>query len=253
MILSHKFRFIFVKTAKTAGTSVETMLSPVCGEEDVFTTFSVPEEGHRPRNHRGSFDPEPEIEFCRRHGVSINFDKLRQEAADARNKRFYHHTPSWRIRLRAPEAWESYFKFCIVRNPYEVFVSGLRWREERQKHSLVVEDYLAAVERVKARKRNGVGQRPYNRYIYTHPGDGSLMVDRVIRFETMATELPELLAELGVPVAGLTLGNRKQPKSPQTPLAITAAQLRRIEALYAEDIAEYGYRMKEGLFHITGD
>jgi hypothetical protein len=35
MILSHRYRFIFLKTGKTAGTSVEIALSEYCGAEDI--------------------------------------------------------------------------------------------------------------------------------------------------------------------------------------------------------------------------
>jgi hypothetical protein len=37
MVISHKFRFIFVKTQKTAGTSIETYLSQVCDSFDILT------------------------------------------------------------------------------------------------------------------------------------------------------------------------------------------------------------------------
>ena len=44
MIISHRHKFIFVKTKKTAGTSIETLLASVCGEEDVITEISEEEE-----------------------------------------------------------------------------------------------------------------------------------------------------------------------------------------------------------------
>jgi hypothetical protein len=39
MVISHRHRFIFVKTARTAGTSIEIFLSTHCGAGDVLTPF----------------------------------------------------------------------------------------------------------------------------------------------------------------------------------------------------------------------
>jgi len=37
MIISHKHKFIFIKTRKTAGTSIEIFLSQFCGKNDTLT------------------------------------------------------------------------------------------------------------------------------------------------------------------------------------------------------------------------
>jgi hypothetical protein len=47
MIISHKHKFIFIKPQKTAGTSVELMLSRICGDKDVITPLG--------------FDPDPNV------------------------------------------------------------------------------------------------------------------------------------------------------------------------------------------------
>ena len=44
VIASHQHRFIFLKTRKTAGTSVEIALSKVCGPDDVITEISPEDE-----------------------------------------------------------------------------------------------------------------------------------------------------------------------------------------------------------------
>ena len=49
MILSHRWRFIFIKGRKVAGTSVEMALSTLCGPDDVITPFNPRDEAERMR------------------------------------------------------------------------------------------------------------------------------------------------------------------------------------------------------------
>ena len=43
MIVSHSRRFIFIKTRKVAGTSVELFLSQLCSQEDIITPLGLDE------------------------------------------------------------------------------------------------------------------------------------------------------------------------------------------------------------------
>ena len=47
MIISHKYKFIFIKLRKTAGTSLEIALSQYCNKDDIITPISKDDENYR--------------------------------------------------------------------------------------------------------------------------------------------------------------------------------------------------------------
>ena len=51
VIVSFEHRFAFIKVQKTAGTSVEVVLSQVAGADAIVTPINPPEAGHQPRNY----------------------------------------------------------------------------------------------------------------------------------------------------------------------------------------------------------
>jgi hypothetical protein len=53
MIVSHEHKFIFLKTKKTASTSIELALSALCGDGDVITLLTEIDEALR-ANGRGA-------------------------------------------------------------------------------------------------------------------------------------------------------------------------------------------------------
>ncbi|PYL93687.1 MAG: hypothetical protein DMF14_00320 [Verrucomicrobia bacterium] len=65
MIISHKHKFIFIKTVKTAGTSLEVFLSQHCGPDDVLTPFAPPS---RDTSRVTTKDPlDPSLKSCVSH------------------------------------------------------------------------------------------------------------------------------------------------------------------------------------------
>ena len=51
MILSYKYKFIFIKGRKVAGTSVEYLLAQFCGNNDIITKLGRVEELKKIKNN----------------------------------------------------------------------------------------------------------------------------------------------------------------------------------------------------------
>jgi hypothetical protein len=189
MILSHKHRFIFIKTAKTAGTSIEIFLSQHCGNEDVVTPIHPHVEPHFARNHRGLWNPLPEL-------LESHFRCSRSMLHNlVARKKYYNHMPASLVRHRvSKEVWADYFKFCVERNPWDKTLSHYHMVNDRAGGKLTLDDYF--------QQHNFCVN--YHRYT---DDDGGLLVDKVIKYESLNEELGLIFRRLGVPFDG-SLGVR---------------------------------------------
>ena len=227
MILSHQHKFIFIKTAKTAGTSIEVFLSQHCGPEDVLTPIEPPVEGHVPRNYDGVVTAFREIRA--RDGL---FRALRH--GREKRRKFYRHMPAWIVQTRvSPEIWNSYYKFCVERNPWEKVLSHYHMHNYRKSGTLSLDQYFAK------------GKFPINYVRYTDPTGSRIIVDRVVRYENLLRELAEVFARLNIPFAG-SLGVRAKGeyRSDRTPYrsVFNAGQRELIGRVFAREIELHGYR-----------
>ncbi len=188
MIVSHARKFIFVKTRKTSGTSMEISLSQVCGPDDIITPVSFQDElvrldlgGRLPQNYGGRGEA--------RYRDMIRARKLKLLRARRRG-RFYNHMPAIAIREHVGEdVWRDYFTFSIERHPYEKVVSHIyfhardkgRWSFERELERVLKKGYYIS---------------------YPIYSDGETpIVDFIVNFERMQEDLAILSEKLGYDVA----------------------------------------------------
>jgi hypothetical protein len=229
MILSHKHKFIFLKTAKTGGTSVEIALSRFCGPDDILTPLSPSQEKMRRRSQARNY-----ALGLGRLGVNLpgtiahSFPSL---------SGFYHHMPASQIRnLIGREVWDSYLKFTIERNPWERQVSHYFWRMRGRARQPDFEAFLTSpTERLFHKGRQD------NWSIYTI--DGRIAVDHIIQYANLEEGLIEICARMGItdrvrlPRAN-TKASNERPDYREFYSDRTRELVRR---WYAKEIATFGY------------
>jgi len=166
MIISWAYRFVFIKTIKTAGSSIEVALSQQCEDSAVVTPLYPPEPAHRPRNF-ASLGLEP-------------------------------HTAAATIRTRiGSQSWERLTKITVERNPWDRMVSWYGW----QRHLAGLDcDFRDFIGRCAER-----GRWPYlfpaSAELYTI--DGAVCLDRVIRFENLAVDAARVFSGFGFDIGVL--------------------------------------------------
>jgi hypothetical protein len=227
MIISHEHKFIFIKTAKTAGTSIEVFLSPHCGARDILTPIVPSVEGHRPRNYRGFINPFPAAFRHPRKFVPILLGGLRI------SDRFFNHMPATLIVKRvSARVWREYYKFCVERNPWDKVLSHYHMAAARREGSFSLDEYLA-------RRRF-----PWNSYRYTDRTGAKIIVDRVVRFENLLADLGEVFAHIGIPFEGhLGVRAKSDYRSDPTPYrtVFNDAQRAIVAQAFEREIDLHGY------------
>jgi sulfotransferase famil protein len=184
MILSHEHKFIFLRTKKTAGTSIELALSDLCGPDDVITPLTREDEARR-AGRRGA-------QNWRLHSwwKSPRLLKSAWFKFSAKDYGFYNHMKAEEMRAHIdPAVWRSYFKFAFERNPWDRQVSLYyhRYREENERP-----DFATFIHKDKKAHINNFG-------VYSI--DGDLAVDFLGRFETLDQDLRFALDQVGLSTA----------------------------------------------------
>jgi len=233
MILSHRYKFIFIKTRKTAGTSIEVYLSQFTGANDVVTPISSSSDDHHPQNYRGLFNPFIEL-------TNKNLDTLSRLRA-LRDfiivRRFYNHIPAFRVRSRIdPEIWNTYFKFCVERNPWEKTLSHYYFKKYSKHENYTFAKYLT--------RKNFCLNYP----LYMDESGKEIIVDRVLRYENLDLELTDVFTQLGIPFTGrLNVREKTSQRKIRQPYweVLTQEQIDILTDVFTKEINLHGYEPRQ--------
>jgi hypothetical protein len=235
MIVSHRHRFIFLKTKKTASSSVELALSEICGPDDIITPLIPADE--KLRHGRG---PQNYAIPVRQRALVAPLRRMMGATPARAGLEFYNHMPATKVRAALPrDVWEGYAKVAVERNPWDREVSLYFWetRQLPEENRPLFSDFVLkrpALERVK------------NVQLYSI--DGKIVVDRFLRYERLADDFAAFMADLGVePPPALP-----HAKSSHRPAASRGdepayrhfydeATREAVARYYAREIAHFGY------------
>ena len=177
MIISHKYKFIFIKTRKTAGTTIEYNLSKYLGHNDIITPSK--QANYLAQNYiqQSSFS-----KFLN----TLNLKKL--------SKFFYFkftdHMHAIEIKKKIDKKiYQTYFKFCVEREPVDKSISYYFMRKNSQNSNFKRRN-MSWCEFVKKRRF------PVDTNFYTH--NNKLIIDKIIRYENLESELSSILNNLGI-------------------------------------------------------
>lgn len=237
MIISEKWKFIFIHIHKTAGDAITDALAPLLGESDIIITGSVSQL------LRGSI---PLV-------------------SQAKYRTFNKHSGAEDIRAAVPmAAWDSYYKFSFVRDPVDRAVSmykyALTMKAKRENAAAWRQGLFATPmgsrfdplswPAVKAAAEcdsfssflrheatiSDLGMLPQWLSV-SDRNNGDLIVDTIGRYENLEHDFVRIQRDLNLPPVSI----RKRNVSDNWEVVVSDADLALLRSRYQDDLIRFGY------------
>ncbi|MEL6197473.1 MAG: sulfotransferase family 2 domain-containing protein [Pseudomonadota bacterium] len=216
MLVSHRYRFIYLRTEKTASTSLFEALQRLLEPGDYDSALKRPAWAKYSPIHHGALRRQlPDLFGMHPHGT----------AAQAR-------------RIIGAKTFDSYFKFAVERNPWDRQVSLYHhrcWKTGR------TPDFDRDMQSAWYRATEYCRLNNWSIYAI---GD-EVVVNRLLRFETLARDLGALWADLGI--APPVLERRRseyRAERPHYASFYSDATRDLVGRWYAREIDALGYRFE---------
>lgn len=239
MIISHARRFIFIKTVKTGGTSLEMALSKYCAPGDVLTPL-IPEEEQQRQAVSGTGARNYLVPLSE-YGLK---KRLKRRLLGKREHRFSEHTPGWLARQRLGEdVWNGYFKFTLVRDPFDRCVSRYFYTKKYFDETGAEEVW---------------DRRSFDQFLRYHPElinenwpmyttKDEPIIDFAARYEHLEADLGEVSRRIGLPqnlyedMRQINAKSGYRPRGVHARDLIDETQQRLIALVCREEFRAFGY------------
>ena len=238
MLVSHRKQFIFTKTIKTAGTSVESYFEPYC----------MPEGEWKECHWRDQYESDAGVIGFRGKG--------------RKDQIWFNHMSAARIKeLLGDKIWDDYYKFTVVRNPFDKLVSGFAMYEKNKESYSATRKFRNCINKFSGKGKPidlVAGENKVERFRSWIKAGGMIIdsdkymidekvcVDFFIRFESLLKDVQRVSESLDIPFDASRMpqfkkGIRKNDFSVSDYYDTETETV--VRGCYKWEIDKFGYRM----------
>ena len=163
VLVSHQYKFIYIKNRKVASSSVESFFGKYCQ------------------------DPDKEYNYDDKTKESISeYGIIGARCQNNKNIKWRNHKSASLIKKDLGDnLFDNYIKFCVIRNPYDKMVSRYYW-DNRNPNNISKEGF----------KKYAIKTNVSN--LHLHCIDGKSVCDYFIRYENLEEDINKLCKILGI-------------------------------------------------------
>ena len=211
MIISHKHKFIFLHARKCAGTTMEIIINKYLGPNDIQIGSWV-----ETLANSGNFNKKAiKNSFFSISALKRTYKKLISNTLTGRGinlsnvintsiKQVYKDrlgpnpasSSAEMVKDFDPKAWNNYFKFAFVRNPFEFEISDYFWRTKNFDKKIEFKDFLKRKLFISEDPENLVPSPPTNWPIYSI--NNKLVLDHIGQFEDLNNHISIIEKHIGL-------------------------------------------------------
>lgn len=203
MIISHEHEFIYFKSCKTAGTSIEVFLSAYCGVNDTITRIGEKTADWHIAQHHSGF---------RNHNT----------AEDIRNS----------IGIKT---FDKYYKFTSIRNPLDKMLSLFFFWKMKDNNLVRGMDFNRFIIKNDFRHTLPMFHAPFYKI------KDKIVTDDYIRYESIADDLERICGVLGLEYDAKYLLHYK--KVSRTDVDISEAAKQKIRDNFQQELIDLDYEI----------
>lgn len=161
VLVSHRYKFIYIKNRKVAGSSVESFFGKYC----VAPTDDYKYDDATPQK-------------ISKYGIVGSRLNMNNKSA------WKNHKTAQNIKQDVPpKIFNTYHKFCVVRNPYDKMVSKYFHRISRQHINISFKEFC---------------KREDTNNLYIHCINNKSVADTIIRYENLNEDIVKLCEKLNI-------------------------------------------------------